>query len=232
MRKRKAFIFTGLLITIAAIVLSFVIFRNNILFPCFIMVAGTIVIFFGSFETNYDVTAEKIVLIAILSAISSIGRILFSSIPSVQPSSFIIIITGAVFGEEMGFMVGSITALASNLILGQGPWTIWQMFSWGMMGLVSGLLSSAIKNHKVFSIIYGFVWGLVFGWIMNLWMLTTGSMSGINLAYVILIYIRSFPMDLAHGITNAVLLFLLSGRFIKILNRIAIKYGLTTAESI
>ena len=36
-------------------------------------------------------------------------------------------------------MIGATAAIVSN-ILGQGPWTPWQMFSWGMIGFIAGLL--------------------------------------------------------------------------------------------
>lgn len=38
-------------------------------------------------------------------------------------------------------MTGAMTALTSNMLLGQGPWTVWQMSAWGMMGLSSACFS-------------------------------------------------------------------------------------------
>lgn len=41
-------------------------------------------------------------------------------------------------------------ALVSNLFFGQGPWTPWQMFSWGIIGFLSGyLIKKDIINSKV-----------------------------------------------------------------------------------
>ena len=111
----------------------------------------------------------EIVLIAFFAAIAAIARIPFAAIASVQATSFVIIVSAIVFGKEAGFMIGSIAAIVSNIFLGQGPWMPWQVFSWGMMGLSAGLLKDIIMNNKTLLLIFGFLWGFIFGCIMNLW---------------------------------------------------------------
>ena len=228
MRCKKAFLFTGLTAILAALVISVFRAGSNFMLPLLIGVCGVILIFFTLFETRY-VQTEKIVLIALLASLSSAGRILFASIPSVQPASFIIIMTGIVFGVEMGFMTGAVCALVSNLILGQGPWTVWQMFAWGMMGLLSGILSGILRKNRYICVAYGIFWGFLFGWIMNLWAFTGGL--EMTAASYIAYCITSIPHDAAHAIANAVLLFALGKQFLKILDRVAVKYGLTTIKT-
>ncbi|MBN1289954.1 MAG: ECF transporter S component, partial [Actinobacteria bacterium] len=82
--------------------------------------------------------AKTIAILGALSALSIAGRILFAPIPNIQPSTFIIIAGGYVFGPVSGFMVGATTALVSNFMLGHGPWTVWQMLAWGLAGLSAG----------------------------------------------------------------------------------------------
>lgn len=228
MRCKKAFLFTGLTAILAALVISVFRAGSNFMLPLLIGVCGVILIFFTLFETRY-VQTEKIVLIALLASLSSAGRILFASIPSVQPASFIIIMTGIVFGGEMGFMTGAVCALVSNLILGQGPWTVWQIFAWGMMGLLSGILSGILRKNRYICVAYGILWGFLFGWIMNLWAFTGGL--EMTAASYIAYCITSIPHDAAHAIANAVLLFALGKQFLKILDRVAVKYGLTTIKT-
>ena len=43
-------------------------------------------------------------------------------------------------GGETGFLVGAITAFVSNFFFGQGPWTPWQMFSFGIIGFLAGIM--------------------------------------------------------------------------------------------
>ncbi|KEF36663.1 ECF-type riboflavin transporter, S component [Schinkia azotoformans MEV2011] len=86
--------------------------------------------FFARFERK-ELDSRGIVLIAILAAIAAVSRVPFAAIPSVQPTSFVIIIAAIVFGAETGFLVGAIAALVSNLFLGQGPWTLGKCFHGG-----------------------------------------------------------------------------------------------------
>lgn len=145
---------------------------------------------------------RDIVILAILVAISSVGRYMFSMIPSVQPSSFIIITAGLLFGPAGGFAVGIGTALLSNILLGLGPYVLWQMFCWGLMGLIAGYLN---KVHFTLVAVYGFIWGFLFGWITNLWWIAAG-MIPFTTNTVLTGMALSFNMDLSHAVTNLVLL--------------------------
>jgi energy-coupling factor transport system substrate-specific component len=98
-----------------------------------VMVALVILAFFFEFESA-AIGSKEIALVAMLGTISAAARVPFAAIPNVQPCTFIIICSGYVFGPVAGFMVGAVTALVSNLFLGQGPWTPYQMIAWGLAG--------------------------------------------------------------------------------------------------
>lgn len=89
--------------------------------------------------------ARELVPIAVMSALGVVGRTLFAIVPlpNFKPCSAIIIITAVAFGPEAGFLTGALTGFVSNFIFGQGPWTPWQMFCWGMIGFIAGLLKNA-----------------------------------------------------------------------------------------
>lgn len=199
--------------------------RDSFLPALLLAVCGVLLLLFFSFEHS-RAGAQKIVLIALLSAVSCAGRVLFAGIPSVQPSSFLIILTGLAFGPQAGFMTGAMTALTSNMLLGQGPWTVWQMAAWGLMGLLSGLLYRSLKKHPIALSVYGFLWGFLFGWMMNLWTVSGGFFGPVSLRAVIAAGTASLPLDLAHAVCNLLLLLLLAGPFLRKLERIAVKYGL------
>lgn len=162
---------------------------------------------------NNKYTPDKIILIAILTAIATIGRVLFAFIPSFQLASFVIIISGIVFGPAISFVTGILTAIMSNFFQGQGIWTIWQMFCFGLIGLFSGLFAASLKKNKIWRSIFGLVCGIAFGWIMNLMMLI--QINNFSFANVLAIYSMSLIFDLIHGITNALLLFLIGDVCIK-----------------
>lgn len=169
---------------------------------------------------------EEIILIAVLGALGAVARIPFSALPSVQPTSFIIILTGVIFGGEIGFLVGALSALASNLVLGQGPWTLWQMFAWSMMGLSSGLFAHHKYTKASLGLcLFGFVWGFLFGWIMNIWSVVA-FFDQLTLPLILTAITTSLYFDLAHGLSNVIFLLLFSKTWFQILGRVQVKYGL------
>lgn len=70
--------------------------------------------FYIRFERKAFVSRE-IVLVAVLAAIAAVSRVPFSILPSVQPTSFVIIVSAIVFGSETGFMIGATAAIVSNI---------------------------------------------------------------------------------------------------------------------
>jgi energy-coupling factor transport system substrate-specific component len=81
-------------------------------------------------------------------------------------------VEGLVFGAESGFLVGAVAAIVSNIFLGKGPWTPWQMFAWGMMGMSAGLLRNTWWMMAMWGkLVFGFIRGYLFGWIMYLWII-------------------------------------------------------------
>ena len=92
----------------------------------------SIIPFFIHFEKQKP-RPRDIMPIVVLSAIAVAGRIIFAPFPNFKPVSAIVIISGVCFGKQNGFMTGAITALASNMFFGQGPWTPWQMYAWGLI---------------------------------------------------------------------------------------------------
>ena len=87
--------------------------------------------------------SQIVALVAALAAISVAGRVAFSPIPNVVPTTDITLIAGFTLGGAPGFAVGALSGLISNFWLGQGPWTPWQMAGWGMTGRARRLARDA-----------------------------------------------------------------------------------------
>ncbi|MFR5092309.1 MAG: ECF transporter S component [Adlercreutzia equolifaciens] len=107
-----------------------------------LIVLFAIVPFFVAFEGRRP-TAREIAVVAVLTALAVAARAAFVWVPHFKPMAAIIMIAGIAAGPQTGFLVGSVAALASNFIFGQGPWTPWQMLAFGVVGLVAGLLADA-----------------------------------------------------------------------------------------
>jgi energy-coupling factor transport system substrate-specific component len=228
MRINRTLSLSGLLALCFLLLLLSIWWVDNYLWLSFGMIITAILLFFSRFE-NKKLEARELVLLAVLASIAAVGRIPFASIPSVQPTTFVIMMTGLVFGAESGFMVGAVAALASNMVLGQGPWTPWQMVAWGLVGLTSGLLGkSKFLNHKCGRVLFGIVWGFLFGWIMNLWGLLSLAQSGMVLdAKAFITYFAgSVLFDSMHSLSNVFFLLVFGEIWMKQLMRFKRKYGL------
>ncbi|MDF2961046.1 MAG: hypothetical protein K0S39_2781 [Paenibacillus sp.] len=190
-----------------------------------ILVIASMLPFFIRFELR-ALHAREIVIIAMMAAIAGVSRVPFAVLPSVQPTSFVIIVAAMVFGAESGFMIGAFAALVSNMFLGQGPWTPWQMFAWGMLGFTAGLMSrSGLFEKRWVLLLFGLIWGFLFGWFMNFWIIS-GMLPYGDWSAIAVIYSASFYFDLAHALSNVFFLALFTTGWVKVMQRFKRKYGL------
>jgi energy-coupling factor transport system substrate-specific component len=181
-----------------------------------VLVALIIGAFFFEFETKAT-GAKEIAMVSILGTVSAVVRIPFAAIPSVQPCTYLIICSGYVFGPLAGFMVGAITALVSNFFLGQGPWTIYQMFAWGMSGVTASYLKRLNPGRRGL-VAFGIAWGYIFGAIVNLWFWAAFIYPLTPRTFLISL-LNSLWFDTAHAVANAIFMGLWAKKTIGILER-------------
>lgn len=183
-------------------------------------------IFFGGFEASKP-DLRHIMPTVVLGALAAAGRMLFAPLPNFKPVSAICIIAGAVFGKRCGFMVGALAALVSNFFFGQGPWTPWQMYAWGMVGYFAGIMA----KHGVFErtpllLGYGFASALLYGLILNGWYIV-GFVQPITAPAALMAYAAGLPFDLIHGTATVAFLAALYLPWRKKLMRVKTKYALS-----
>lgn len=92
-------------------------------------------------------SSKEVALVATLAALAALGRDAFVAVPDFKPTTAIVLICGYAFGAGPGFAVGAVGALASNVFLGQGSWTPWQMLAWGIVGLAGALLGALLQRR-------------------------------------------------------------------------------------
>jgi Prenyltransferase and squalene oxidase repeat len=80
-------------------------------------------------------SARMVAVVATLTAVAALGRDAFVALPDVKPITAMTLAVGYALGPLPGFTVGALGMFASNLLLGQGPYTPWQMAAWGLVGL-------------------------------------------------------------------------------------------------
>lgn len=167
---------------------------------------------------------EKVVLVAVLSSFISISRIPFAALPSVQPVTFLVMMSGALFGQRVGFLTGAMSAFISNLFLGQGPWTPWQMIAWGAVGVGASHVASAFQPVKIGLVIFGAAAGFLFGWWMNVWVALAAGHQVFFQTWI-LACMASFPMDVAHAVSNILFMHLFYDKSRRIFVRVRHKYN-------
>ena len=221
-----------------------------IYFPDFTAVSSLILaiisvaLFMLSFETQKPSVA-KLVPTAVFSALGAAGRIAFAPLAYVKPVSAVAIFAGAFLGRHAGFLVGALSALLSNVFFGQGSWTPWQMYAWGLVGYLGGLLAtftpthSAAAGHEALSqgekphklppfllMAWAFISGPFFGLVMNVYFVI-GFVHPLTFESALLAFLASVPLDLTHGVATLIFLILLWLPWQTSVDRILTKYNLT-----
>ena len=133
-----------------------------------LLVAGGLVVAGAAWLETGPASARELTLVATLGGTAAAGRVLFAAVPGVQPVTVIVVATGAALGARAGILTGGIAALVSNLFLGQGPWTPWQMLAWGGCGAVGALGSRVLRRRVAFALAC-FALGFAFSGLMDLW---------------------------------------------------------------
>ena len=115
-------------------------------------------------------TLSRTVCIAVMTTLAVFGRIAFAAVPNFKPTTAIVILAGAAFGPGVGMLTGALAAFLSNFTFGQGLWTPVQMFAWGLVGLLSGLLTKCKFLDKLWKITaFGLFSALLYGMILDTW---------------------------------------------------------------
>ena len=180
--------------------------------------------FFLHFEHSEN-DVRKLILIAAMVAISVIGRFIFTPIPGFKPVTAMVVITAMYFGGEAGFMTGALAAVISNFYFGQGPWTTFQMFSWGIVGFLAGIIADPLKKSKIVLTVYAVVSGVLYSLLMDVWTVLWAD-GYFNLSRYAAAVISAAQFTIIYAVSNVIFLLVFSKPIGKILERIKDKYRL------
>ena len=183
--------------------------------------------------------SKSVALLGVLCAINAALRLASNFFP--MPGGFslvfvLVILVGYVYGARMGFLMGTFSLLASALVTGGvGPWLPFQMIASAWVGMTAGWLAklsiSNIRYQAWMLAAFGWVWGMVFGAVMNLyfWPFVAGGpdqyyQAGLGVGEILKRYaafylITSLWWDAARAVGNAVLIVAVGPALIKTLER-------------
>ncbi|MCL2525434.1 MAG: ECF transporter S component [Coriobacteriia bacterium] len=190
---------------------------------------------------------RELMPVVVLAALAILGRIVAMPIPNFQPATALIVLAGYFFGRGAGLMCGLLTALVSNMVMGQGPWTPWQMLAWGLVGYGAGVLGEYVQKRnsdisqestperaaarkrtlilQVIVVAYGTVASLLFGMVLDLQFFIAYAWET-GWAGLITTWSMGFPMNVMHAASTLIFLGLTLVPWGRKLQRLKTKYGL------
>jgi energy-coupling factor transport system substrate-specific component len=173
------------------------------------------------------------------------------SVAGASPVFLLIMLVGAVFGPLMGFQMGALTLLLSGFITGGiGPWLPFQMLASGWVGMSAGWLPKPASERArlAWLVVFGAVWGLAFGALMNIWFWPFSapgagadaslywspdlSMAETVTRYTRFYLVTSLPFDVFRAIGNVVLLLILGRPILRLLERYRARFSWEPWESL
>ncbi|MDR6881684.1 energy-coupling factor transporter ATPase [Bacillus sp. 3255] len=196
-------------------------------FISLLVILETLLPFVMIFEARKP-QARELILIAVLCAIAVAGRAAFFMVPQFKPVVAMVIIAGVCFGGEAGFLVGVVTGFVSNFFFGQGPWTPWQMFAFGIIGFLAGVLFKKgilSRNKAALCTFGGLATFFIYGGLMNPAAVLMSSARPTK-EMLLLAYLQGIPFDLIHAVSTVIFLYLIAKPMLSKLDRIKEKYGL------
>ena len=175
--------------------------------------------------------ARELVVIAVLCALAVASRAAIP-IPNFKPTYAVIMLSGIAFGPEAGFLVGAVTAFASNFFYGQGAYTPWQMFAYGAGGMLAGFVfrKKWLPREPLAMGIFGYLVVLLFiGPILDTCSVFL-TLPEISLKSAWPLYISGFPVNLSQGACTFLTMLLFGRPLLEKLDRVKTQYGMMEEE--
>ncbi|HEX4114497.1 MAG TPA: prenyltransferase/squalene oxidase repeat-containing protein [Solirubrobacteraceae bacterium] len=188
----------------------------------FAIVAGILLAGWLAYERSRP-SARMVAVVATLAAVAALGRDAFVALPDVKPITAIALVVGYALGPLPGFTVGAIGMLASNMMLGQGPYTPWQMAAWGLVGLAGALLGrvSGRRMGRFGLALSCAVMALVAKEIMNVYTWTLGAAH--TPAAFLLIAGQGLPFDITDTVASFLFGFAFGPELARLLGRMRVR---------
>ena len=183
-----------------------------------LLVAGALIVAGAAWLESGPGSSKELVLIATLGAAAAAGRVLFAAIPNVQPVTVTAVVAGVALGPRAGACTGALAALVSNLYLGQGAYTPWQMLAWGACGLLGGLCARLLRRRIPLAL-FCFGLGFAFDAVMDVWEWL--SFYPHTWQAFAALYARGIWFDAAHATGNLILALAIGPELRRLLERYA-----------
>lgn len=163
---------------------------------------------------------KRIALLAILTAFITVGRVAFALpiLPNIQPMTALLILIALNIGVIDGLVVSVLSMLLTNLMISMGPWTLFQMLSFAVIILITGILKyfysfGSLRNRLFFSI-WALLAGYIYGFIISILSYYLYGMSNF-----VVYYLNGLPFDTLHGVGNLIFFLILEPILVPIIRK-------------
>ncbi|HQC55222.1 MAG TPA: hypothetical protein PKX91_05835 [Clostridia bacterium] len=174
----------------------------------------------SSQKINVKKRVRELVLIALLTAVLSAGKMALSFIPNVEIVTVCIIAFTFVFGIKIGMPSTLIFCAIEGAIYGLAPWLLSYFIYWPLLSVVTALLTKAIHKNKVaIPVLIAFFMTSFFG-VLTTFVDTcfySGGQSFWN--FYAAMYVRGIYFYLVHIISNIIVVGVLFTPLTKLLEK-------------
>lgn len=161
---------------------------------------------------------KDIVLISILSASLTAGKLALSFVPNVEIVTLLFIVYTIVFGTKKSLFISLVFSTTEILIYGFSTWLIGYYFIWPLLILAVSLIRDKVKSEYAYATM-GAVFGYAFGFFFAIF-----ESIFYGLAYGWTYWLRGIPFDLMHGTSNFIIVLILFKPMVRLLERLKIEY--------
>ena len=186
----------------------------------FVLVVMALLLFLSGFDKR-ELGTRRLILVSVMTALSVLGRLL----PLIKPITALTILSAVYLGREAGFLVGALSAVLSNFVMGQGPWTPFQMLAWGLIGLFAGIFAKQLKASKLLLYGYGLVSGVAYSMLLDIWT-TVWTYKEFTFAEYGAALMTAVPYTVLYAVSNLLFLMVFAKPIGDKMERIRKKYGL------
>lgn len=179
----------------------------------------SLLLFIAGFERKKTGT-RRLIIVSVMTALSVVGRF----IPMFKPVTALTVLTAAYLGSEAGFLTGALSAVISNFYFGQGPWTPFQMYALGLIGLIAGFLGAGLRKSRVLLVLYGALAGIAYSFIMDIWTVIWYN-GGFEFKLYAAALSTAVPYTILYAVSNVIFLWFFAKPFGEKLERVKLKYG-------
>ena len=172
-------------------------------------------------NTNSDYfDVNRIALLAILTAFITVGRVAFALpfLPNIQPMTALLILITLNIGIIDGLVVSVLSMLLTNLMISMGPWTLFQMLSFAVIILLTGIVkyfySFGTFRNRLFFSIWALLAGYIYGFIISILSYYLYGMSNF-----VVYYLNGLTFDTLHGVGYLIFFLILEPILVPIIRK-------------